>query len=328
MHLDTVKKLARLAAGMAAPALAASVLLSSSNAEAHFQLIYPPPWIQQDGLGDPQKASPCGTDSSTAGTATGDLTTFAPGQKITLQFIEEVAHDGWYRVSLSYANRTDLVDPTYETNPPGCLATSPGFGCNSVDAGIESPPIAPVLFDGILKHAGTITTPKTWTYDMTLPMETCTKCTLQVEQIMLNHPVNQADGPFTYHHCADIAIVAGVDGGTTTTTAKDGGTVVVAVDDGGAQNTVYGSSNGGTIVGGSGGSGSTGTTEDSDAGTGTGSGSTGTGSTTGDNGGGSSSSNSGGCALSGRGTTTAAAGFGLLVGAVAAGFRRRRRPKN
>jgi MYXO-CTERM domain-containing protein len=319
MRLDTMKKLTRLAAGMAAPALAASVLLSSSTAEAHFQLIYPPPWIQQDSFGDPQKASPCGTDSTTSGTATGDVTTFAPGQKITLQFIEEVAHDGWYRISLSYANRTDLVDPTYETNPPGCLATSPGFGCNSVDAGIESPPIAPVLFDGILKHAGTITTPKTWTYDITLPMETCAKCTLQVEQIMLNHPVNQADGPFTYHHCADIAIVAGVDGGTTTTTGKDGGTVVVPVGDGGADNTVLGSSSGGTTVGGTG---TTGTTEDSDAGTGPGSRTT-----TGDNSGGSSSS-SGGCSLSASGTTKAAAGFGLLFGAVAAGFRRRRRPKN
>jgi MYXO-CTERM domain-containing protein len=315
--MKTIARIGRIAAGLAAPAAAAAVLFTSQSAEAHFQLLNPPPWIQQDFAGDPQKASPCGTDAQNAGTLTNDVTSYAPGQTVTLHFVETIAHDGWFRISLSYKNRTDLNDPPYQTYASGIMA---GW---SEDAGIENPAVPPVLVDGLFKHtANSITTPKDYTYDLKLPMEPCDKCTLQVEQIMLNHPVNQTDGPFTYHHCADISIVAGADGGTTTMTS-DGGRVAVSIDSG-VEGTA---SSGGTTTGGSngstGGSSGTGTTDDDAGGTAgqsSGSGSTGT-SGTGDTGGSSS-----GCAASGGGgTTTAAAGFGLLVGAVAAGMRRRRR---
>jgi uncharacterized protein (TIGR03382 family) len=305
-----------MAAAMVAPALALGVTLSSSTAAAHFRLLYPPQWIQEsDTLGDPQKAGPCGTDSQTPGTPTNDVTTFAPGQTITLQFTETIAHDGWYRISFSYANRTDLTDPPYQVYPAsaGLMA---GW---SEDAGIENPPVPPVLADGVFKHlAANTTTPKSYTYDLTLPTEPCTKCTLQVEEIMLNHPVNQTDGPFTYHHCADIAIVAGADGGTTTKGA-DGGTVVVTFDAG-----VTGSGSSGGTGTPSGSSGTTGTGSsggDADAWPGTGGG--GTSASSGGNGSSPSSGGSSGCDAAGRGTT-AAAGLGLLVGAVAAGVRRRR----
>jgi hypothetical protein len=323
MHLDALKKHARFAtAGAAACLAAAAVLLSSPNAEAHFQLLYPPPWITQDGLGDPQKAAPCGTDSQQPGAPTNDVTTFAPGQTITLHMVEQVAHDGWYRVSVSYANRADLSDPPYETSPAGCTS---GPFCTSIDAGIESPVVAPVIYDGILKHAASVTIPKDWTYSITLPTKPCDKCTLQVEEIMLNHGVNQADGPFTYHHCADIAIVANADGGTTTKGA-DGGTVPVTLEAGIAGG---GSSSGGAPGGsssGSTGAGSSGGDSDASDGTGEASGG-GSGVTSGGSGNGTSGSSggsSGGCDASGRGTT-AVAGFGLLVGAIAAGLRRRRR---
>jgi uncharacterized protein (TIGR03382 family) len=323
MHLDSTKRLVRLVAGMVAPALALIVMLSSSTAEAHFRLLYPPQWIQEsDTLGDPQKAGPCGTDSTTPGTPTNDVTTFAPGQKITLHFIETISHDGWYRISLSYANRTDLTDPPYETNPPNCIA-KPGLNCLSVDAGIESPVVPPVLADGVLKHSASMTvTPKDWTYDLTLPTQPCAKCTLQVEEIMLNHGVNQADGPFTYHHCADIAIVAGGDGGTTTKGA-DGGAVVVEIDSGVSSS---GTGGAGTSSGTSS-AGSSGAGNDASEGAGTGGDDGGTGTSSGDNSSGPSGGGSGGCDASGRGTTPTA-GFALLFGGIAAGLRRRRRSRS
>src|ERR1019366_4477937 len=93
----------------------------------------PPPqrWRTQVVWGAPQKAGPCGTDAQQPGTPTNDVTTFAPGQMITIHVQEAVAHDGWYRVSLSYANRTDLTDPLYQTFSSGLMA---GW---SEDAGIR-----------------------------------------------------------------------------------------------------------------------------------------------------------------------------------------------
>src|SRR5215472_12835968 len=193
---------ARHALGGALTILLAALLVSS-RAEGHFTLDAPPSWMSQDTSGSPQKMSPCGDEGG--GTATNMVTAFQPGQTITLQWTEIIAHDGWFRIALSYSNRTDLMDPPYELD---------SFG-NSVDAGIENPPMAPVLVDGLYPHtAASITTPKMYSYQLTLPMMTCTQCTLQVIQIMLNHPNNVPYG-YTYHHCADISIQAGADGGTT-----------------------------------------------------------------------------------------------------------------
>jgi hypothetical protein len=78
--------------------------------------------------------------------------------------------------------------------------------------------VAPVLVDGLFPHtAASITIPKGYSYDLTLPMKPCDKCTLQVIQIMLHHANNQPYG-YTYHHCADISI-----GGAATVGALEAG---------------------------------------------------------------------------------------------------------
>ena len=100
--------------------------LAPSVAHAHFTLDAPPSWMSQDALGSPQKQSPCGNESG--GTATGMVTAFQPGQKITLKWTEIIAHDGWFRIALSYKNRADLADPPYALDALG----------NSTDAGIET----------------------------------------------------------------------------------------------------------------------------------------------------------------------------------------------
>jgi MYXO-CTERM domain-containing protein len=303
MRLDTMRNRLRLAGSLGAGMVG---LLATTDAQAHFRLMYPPQWVQeQDDLGDPQKAGPCGVDSSASYTVTNAMTTFAPGQTITLQWSETVAHDGWFRIAISYKNRTDLLDPPYAVN---------GIGF-STDAGIESPPVAPVLIDGLFEHtAASITTPKQYTYDLKLPTTPCDKCTLQVIQVMLNHPLNTPGG-YTYHHCADISIQEGGDGGTVVT--SDAGPTVVPADPDAA--TEPGGTGEGTSSGGTGGS-----TTGAGSSSGTGGGSSGT------SGGGSNSTSvdadksGGGCAASG-GETTAAAGLGLLAGGIVAGTRRRRR---
>jgi MYXO-CTERM domain-containing protein len=193
---------------------AGAVALAPATARAHFTMDYPPQWIQEtDTLGDPQKIAPCGVDSTITYTPTNTVTTYAPGQTITLQWTETVAHDGWFRIAVSYANRTDLVDPPYSANALGL----------STDAGIENPPVPPVLVDGLYPHlAADITTPKQYTYALTLPKQPCTKCTLQIIQFMNNHPYNMPGGYF-YHHCADIALVEGADAGSGILALHDGG---------------------------------------------------------------------------------------------------------
>jgi hypothetical protein len=289
--------------------LALGALLVPSNAHAHFNMAYPPPWIEQNAEGDPQKSPPCGvapTDPASAYTLTNIVTTFAPGQTVTLKWAETVAHDGWFRILLSYeADRSDLVDPPYAVNAVGF----------STDAGIEVPPVAPVLVDGLFPHSGlsiAASLPKNYTYDLKLPTKPCAKCTLQIQQVMLNHPYNMPGG-YTYHHCADIAIVAGADGGSVKT-LPDGGTEIVVEEAGVADTT----DDGGTENGSSGG-----TAEDGGNGAGS-SGNGGSGNGTGGSGGTKSDSSSGGCSASAGTQTTAVAGLGLALGALLAGARRRR----
>jgi hypothetical protein len=214
-------------------AIGALGTLSPSVAHAHFTLDAPPSWMSQDAIGSPQKQSPCGDEGG--GMPTGTVTAFRPGETIAVKWTEIIPHDGWFRIALSYANRSDLMDPPYEINSAGL----------SVDAGIERPPVAPVLADGLFPHAAaSITTPKSYSYDLTLPTMPCDKCTLQVIQIMLDHPNNAPYG-YTYHHCADISINANADGGAAITDAAAG--------DGAAERAASSSANGCscTIVGGS-----------------------------------------------------------------------------
>jgi MYXO-CTERM domain-containing protein len=239
----------------------AAFVLAPARAHAHFTMDSPPQWIEaQDTLGDPQKIAPCGVDSTVTYTTTNTVTTYAPGQTITLQWTETVAHDGWFRIALSYANRTDLTDPPYSANALGL----------STDAGIENPPVPPVLVDGLYPHlAADITVPKAYTYALTLPQQPCAKCTLQIIQFMNNHPYNMPGGYF-YHHCADIALVEGADGGSGAAASPDGGSTATGAggssgQPGGSTGSSASGGNGATTPAG-GSNGSTGNAAGTDAG--------------------------------------------------------------
>jgi hypothetical protein len=200
---------------------ASLIFLAPSTASAHFYIDHPDasyypgpspvPWWNQDALGSPQKLGPCGDEDDATqggGGPTHAVTAFAPGQTITLQWTEVISHTGWYRIALA-ADRNDFVDPPIQVDATG----------NSADAGIEDPPVLPVLADGLYRHA--IGSSKTWPpYALKLPNTPCAKCTIQIIQVMLDHPSNLGNLPdgapnpdgFLYHHCIDISIGA-TDGG-------------------------------------------------------------------------------------------------------------------
>lgn len=203
--------------------------LVPQTARAHFILNNPTSASNQDALGSPQKAYPCGLDAATPGTPTGKVTTYTAGQTINLSITETIYHPGHYRVAIAQNAASLPADPvvTPETSPNNTP-------CGSVP--IATNPTLPILADGILKHTSAFS-PTTQTVSVKLPDGfTCNNCTLQVIQWMYNHGLNNPGGCF-YHHCATVNIVAGTnsDGGTTpaedmTTTpsadaATDGGTV-------------------------------------------------------------------------------------------------------
>jgi len=296
-----------IATAIAAGAWATGAL-SPRAAQAHFNLVMPPP---ADSATDGGKgAPPCGPT-----TASNVVTSVQGGHAITLALDETVMHPGWYRVALSINSRSELpADPAVTTNAAG----------NSTGATFMDPPMFPVLADHIFNHtSGTV--PIHYTMSLTLPNVTCTKCTLQVIEFMNMHGSNPGGGYF-YHHCADLKITAdpalppfsvdgGVppDGGSPGTGGRGGAGGSGAGGRGGAGGSAAG--NAGT-TGGAGRGGNVGTT--GSAGT---SGAAGTGSgATGGNGGNVGSTGSAGSnGSTGAAGTTGAAGNNGSTGAAGTG---------
>src|SRR5262245_41608682 len=178
-----------------AVALAAAVALVPAAARAHFILQSPASASEQGTLGDPQKEPPCG--GSTA-VATGMVTSYAPGDMVTVTINETVAHPGHYRVALSTTGPSGLP-----ADPP--VTAAGGDPCGMTES--QTPPVFPALADGMLLHAIAFSPPQT--FSLRLPTDvTCSgNCVLQVIEYMSSHGT-----PCFYHHCANVTIQAG--GGT------------------------------------------------------------------------------------------------------------------
>jgi len=201
----------------AALAVGAMGLMAPGLARAHFTLNSPTNWAQQGSLGVPEKSAPCGqADPGPAAVATGVVTTYRPGQKITVSITEDVFHEGWYRAVLSQNGMGGLPDDPTVTPTTGANGSACGTAdatANTIVGLTPSPPGGPLLVDGALFHTKALSGPQT--FDVTLPSNvTCTNCVLQIVEFMSHHGLNVPGGCF-YHHCANIAIQGmPVDGGS------------------------------------------------------------------------------------------------------------------
>ena len=169
-------------------------------ADAHFRLLAPASWIEENQLGDPQKAGPCGGTNTDFGKPTYAVTDVKGGTLLHVKVQETVYHPGHYRVALAVNSPTELpLDPKAQTmtNDKGMVM--------SVSGEVMSPVAPPVLADGLFQHNAKTTDP--FETDVAIPNITCKSCTLQVIQFMEAHPVNNP-GQFTYHHCAVLHITA------------------------------------------------------------------------------------------------------------------------
>lgn len=168
-------------------------------ASAHFKLLEPQGWIVEDTRGDPQKAAPCGGTTANPGMPSNVVTKLQGGAKLHIKVQETVYHPGHYRVALAVNSRTELPPDPMVTTKAGAR------GPQSVSAMIQNPPQVPVLADGLFAHTAQSATP--FETDITIPNINCPKCTLQIIEFMAEHGLN-AEGEFSYHHCADVQITA------------------------------------------------------------------------------------------------------------------------
>lgn len=277
--------------------LAFAWLAAPGVSVAHFVLTSPPAMYEQDQLGDPQKAPPCGNHMDMA-VPTGEVTAVQAGDTITVTIDETVYHPGHYRIALA------LDDGIFPEPPPVTPGDTP---CGS--APIDPAPAFPVLADGVWVHTEPMQGPQS--IEVTIPEDvSCTNCTLQIIQFMSNHGLNNPGGCY-YHHCATISVEPAIGPGETgpgddTGGASSGGPAdTTATDDDGSGQT-------GDVPGG--GDGSTGTATGASSGTDTVL-------LPGDD----EAASGCGCSAPAGGTTHA---FGMLVGLLGlAGLRRgRRRP--
>jgi hypothetical protein len=178
----------------------------SGGLDAHFVLVTPAASTVQNRLGDPQKQAPCGGVSANPtrgtpanpGVPTGAVTEMKGGSTFHLLVQETVFHPGHYRVALAR---------TAAQLPPDPLTTTRETekGPWSVSAQIQNPPVAPVIADGLFPHTERPT--GNFEMDVAIPNFDCKNCVLQVIQFMAEHAKN-ADGDYSYHHCAIVNITA------------------------------------------------------------------------------------------------------------------------
>jgi hypothetical protein len=171
-----------------------------SLADAHFRLLAPASWLIENQLGDPQKAGPCGGTNADFGKPSYAVTEVKGGTLLHVKVQETVYHPGHYRIALAVNSPTELpLDPVAQTmtNDKGVVM--------SVSGAIMSPVAPPVLADGLFQHNAKTSEP--FETDVAIPNINCKSCTLQVDQFMEMHPMNNP-GNFTYHHCAVLHVTA------------------------------------------------------------------------------------------------------------------------
>ena len=168
---------------------------------AHFRLLEPASWLQEsEALGDPQWSAPCGGTLTDPGKPTGAVTRIQGGDNLHIRIREMAFHPGFYRVALSVNSRAELPADPEARSEPGADGRP-----RSVSGAIQYPPSPPVLVDGLFMHVAPFN--KEQEADIEMPNINCAKCTLQVIEFMAAHGRN-AEGDFTYHHCAVLQIRA------------------------------------------------------------------------------------------------------------------------
>ena len=157
----------------------------SLDAAAHISLDSPKSRYYTGGKADQSKLKygPCGVSKDARTTNTSLITTFKPGEKITVKWRETIQHPGFFRIAFD-SDGQDFTFPGSATNGDGVT----------------------ILADKVMDKSGASNLE--YTYDVTLPNMECTNCTLQLVQVMTTDPppYEEGDGKDLYFNCADIIL--------------------------------------------------------------------------------------------------------------------------
>ncbi len=178
--------------------LVVGALLVPSLASAHIHLTFPT--SRTDNVqGDPQKAEHCGTVGYSRAANPTRISTFLPGQTITVTWAESIQHPGWFRIAFQPDGEVFGLPPA-STGPTGGGAASnfPTANQEGVDAANNSIVLVDRIPDGMT------------TQSITLPNMECSNCTLQFIQVMTDSAPYTVDtlSNDIYFNCADLVLAA------------------------------------------------------------------------------------------------------------------------
>lgn len=186
---------------MLARTLVALVVLAPALADAHIHLVAPQ--SRTDQLTGEQKEQHCGVANQVRNPAR--VTTFKPGQTITVTWMETIDHPGHFRIAFQ-ANGAEFGIPPAGNGPPA--------GFPSVDqTGLTDATNGSVVLKDFIPDGTT-------SAQVTLPNIECANCTLQFIQVMTDKAPYTIDAlsDDVYFNCADITLSAAaplVDAGVT-----------------------------------------------------------------------------------------------------------------
>jgi hypothetical protein len=161
----------------------------SAAAEAHIRLDLPKGrYLNDPQQNTKQKQGPCGVTNDMRTTKADLITTFEPGEMITVEWNETVNHPGHFRIAFSEKGQV-FPAPTLDPMP--------------VSAQILADDIPDNKSGGAFSHT------------VTLPNVSCDTCTLQLIQVM-------SDSGTYYFQCADLILKASGSGGAGGTAGAGG----------------------------------------------------------------------------------------------------------
>ena len=165
---------------------AALALLFPASAAAHIHLTAP--LARTDSLTGDQKDQHCGVANQQRTTR---VTTFKPGETITVTWMETIQHPGYFRVAFQPDGSTFHVPP------------SPGNGAFPTEdlTGMTDAATGTIILKDRIPD-GTLST------QVTLPNMECNNCTLQFIQVMTDKAPYTTDpaSDDIYFNCADITL--------------------------------------------------------------------------------------------------------------------------
>jgi hypothetical protein len=153
-------------------------------AQAHFSLERGGTHVSRYGDGE-IKAGPCGRANGGRGT---NIYTYAPGETITIRWVEFVPHPGYYRVAFDEDGDDGFMDPR-TVIPPNRSCNLGETHCGANDFYNNHT----VLLDDLGRHSSAPFNQE-YEYEVTLPDVECDNCTLQVIQVIgLPDPLDGGD---------------------------------------------------------------------------------------------------------------------------------------